>query len=238
MIFNVFKFIKEIIFPTNVKCLLCFREETVKYSLCADCFSKIKVTDGQRCEICLDRINTQGLCKNCLNKRPFYTRLYSPYVYDTTIKEMILKFKSGNNQFLKDYFALIAFDSIPKEIFDKCTLITNVPCSKYKLKKRGYDQAQLIAKALSKKTDIPYKEALYRLSGEKTALLNRKHREKTIEDRYSFCLNVYGETVLLIDDVCTTGTTLSYCSEQLKKAGAKEVFCFTVARTDKDNLTY
>ena len=233
----MFKFIKEIIFPSCVKCLLCFREETVKYSLCADCFKKLKITNGQRCEICLDRINTEGLCKNCLNKRPFYTKLYSPYVYDTAIKELILKFKSGNNQFLKEYFALIALDSIPSEILDKCTLITNVPCSKFKLKKRGYDQAQLIAKAISEKTDIPYKEALYRLSGEKTALLSKKHRKKTVIDRYSFCLNVYGETVLLIDDVCTTGTTLNYCSEQLKKAGAKEIFCFTVARTDKLDTT-
>ncbi len=237
MNFNVFNLIKDIIFPSCVKCLLCYNEETVKYSLCPDCFKKLKVTNGQRCEICLDRINTEGLCKNCLNKRPFYTKLYSPYVYDTAIKELILKFKSGNNQFLKEYFALIALDSIPSEILDKCTLITNVPCSRYKLKKRGYDQAQLIAKAISKKTDIPYKEALYRLSGEKTALLNRKYREKTVEERYSFCLNVYGETVLLIDDVCTTGTTLSYCSEQLKKAGAKEVYCFTIARTDKLDIT-
>lgn len=233
----MFKFIKEIIFPSYVKCLLCFREETVKYSLCADCFKKLKITNGQRCEICLDRINTEGLCKNCLNKRPFYTKLYSPYVYDTAIKELILKFKSGNNQFLKEYFALIALDGIPSEILDKCTLITNVPCSRYKLKKRGYDQAQLMAKAISEKTDIPYKEALYRLSGEKTALLSRKHREKTVEERYSLCTNVYGETVLLIDDVCTTGTTLNYCAEQLKKAGAKEIFCFTVARTDKLDTT-
>ena len=212
---------------------MCFNEETVKYSLCADCFKKLKTLDGQRCEICLDKINTIGLCKNCLSKRPFYTRLYSSYVYEGAIKELILKFKSGNNKFLKNYFVDIALDNIPDEIIEKCSLITNVPCSKHKLKKRGYDQAQLIAKGISEKTDIPYKEALYRISGEKTAVLSRKHREKTVEERYSFCTNVYGETVLLIDDVCTTGSTLNFCSRQLKKAGAKEVFCFTIARTDK-----
>ncbi len=229
----MFKLIKEIIFPSSVKCLLCFNEETVKYSLCADCFNKIKKTDGQRCQICLDRINTEGLCQSCLNKRPFYTKLYSPYVYDSTVKSLILKFKSENNPYLKDYLSQIAFDNIPEEILDKCSLITNVPCSEFKKKKRGYDQAQLIAMELSEKTHIPYKETLYRLNSEKTAKLSRTSREKTVEERYSFCQNVYGETVLLVDDVCTTGSTLRYCSQQLKKAGAKEVFCFTVARTDK-----
>ncbi len=233
MNFNVFKLIKEIIFPLNVKCLLCFNEETTKYSLCKDCFSQLKETKGQRCSICLDRINTEGLCKDCLKKQPFYTRLYSPYVYDTKIKELILKFKSGNNQYMKEYFAQIALDNIPVEILNKCSLITNVPCSTYKLKKRGYDQAQLIAKTISKKTLIPYKNTLARLNSEKTALLNKKNRQQTVEERYIFCTNVFNETILLIDDVCTTGTTLRYCSQQLKKAGAKEVFCFTVARTDK-----
>ena len=45
--------------------------------------------------------------------------------------------------------------------------------------------------------------------------------------------NIFGETVLLVDDVCTTGATLRACAHQLKLAGAKEVYCFTVARTDK-----
>lgn len=235
--FTVFSFLKEIFFPSKVKCIICENELTEKYSICSDCLEKFKIVKGQRCKVCLDKINTQGFCADCLKKRPFYTMLYSPYVYESPLKELILKYKTGNNEYLKEYFACIALDSIPEEVLDKCNLITNVPCSKEKLKLRGYDQGKVLAKEISKKTSIPYKETLVRLSGEKTARLNKAKRIDSVKERYLFCDNVYGQTVLLIDDVCTTGATLRYCSEQLKTAGAKEVFCFTIARTDKNWLS-
>lgn len=229
----VLDFIKEIFFPSDVKCLICSNEQTEKYSLCADCLDEIKKPEGQRCNICFDRINTEGLCAACFNKKPFYTKLYCSYIYAPPLKDLILKFKSGSNEYLKEYFARIALDTVPKEVFDKCTLITNAPCSKEKLLHRGYDQGAAIGKAVSKKTGIPYKETIVRLKEEKTALLNKASRLKSADDRYLFCENVYNETILLVDDVCTTGATLRACADQLKKAGAKEVFCFTVARTDK-----
>lgn len=229
----VLDFIKGIIFPSDVKCLICENEKTEKYSICSDCLEKIKKPEGQRCKICFDRINTEGLCADCFNKKPFYTRLYCSYIYADPLKELILKFKSGDNKYLREYFARIAIDCVPQEIFDKCSLITNVPCSKKKLFARGYDHGAEIAKMISKKTYIPYKETIVRLNTEKTALLNKANRLKSAEERYLFCQNVFNQTILLVDDVCTTGATLRACADQLKKAGAKEVFCFTVARTDK-----
>ncbi len=229
----VLDFIKELIFPSNVKCLICHSEETEKYSICSSCLKKIKKPEGQRCKICCDRINTEGLCAECFKKKPFYTRLYCSYIYADPLKKLILKFKSGNNKFLRQYFALIALDTVPEEIFNKCSLITSVPCSKEKLFLRTYDHGQEIAKAISENTNIPYKETLVRLKAEKTAKLDKAHRLKNANDKYLFCENVFNETVLLVDDVCTTGFTLRVCADQLKKAGAKEVFCYTVARTDK-----
>jgi len=229
----VFKLLKEILFPNDVKCIICDNEITEKYSICNECLNKLKLINGQRCPICLDKVKTDGYCADCLKKKPFYTKLFCVYVYDSPIKELILKFKSGKNQFLREYFARIAVDTVPKEIFEKCTLITFVPCSDEKIAIRGYDQAEAIAKAVSEKTGIPYKKTIVRLNGNKTAKLNKSKRLESVKDRYIFCENVFGETVLIIDDVCTTSATLRYCSEQLQIAGAKEVFCFTVARTDK-----
>ncbi len=156
-------------------------------------------------------------------------------MYKLPLKAMILKLKSSNSRYMKYPFAEIALDVIPKEVLDKVSLITAVPSSAYRLWDRGFNQAQLIADEISELTHIPYKDTLMRLKDTKTSMLNKEARIKSIKDQYCFSCSVTGETVLLIDDVCTTGSTLRECAKMLKKAGAEEIFCFTVARTELKN---
>ncbi len=230
---NILNFLLRTIFPENVTCIICRDEDTYKYGLCKKCFDKLKRTDGNRCKICLDAINTEGLCAACFNSPPDYKRLYCSFVYGEPIKNCLLLLKSGRGGFLKHQFSDIALDTIPEEILKSCTLITSVPASPARLRERGYNQAALIGKELSKKTKIPYRDTLKRTNDTKTALLDKAERLKSIKNQFARILDVKDETVLLIDDICTTGSTLRACAHQLKLAGAKEIFCFTVARTDK-----
>ncbi len=224
--------IEQLFFPNNVTCNVCKSEKVYKYGLCEDCFKLLKKPDGNRCEICMDQINTEGLCAACFKKKPDYTRLYSAYVYEMPLSFLIVGLKKSNKRYLKYPFSEIAIDTIPNEILEKINLITAVPTAPKRLKKRGYNQAELISKEISAKTNIPYKNVLVRLKETKTTLLNKDERSSALKDEYSFSEVLNGETVLLVDDVCTTGATLRQCAKMLKKAGAKEVFCFTIARTD------
>lgn len=227
-------FIEQLIFPNNATCNVCRNEVVHKYGLCKNCFKLLKTLDGDRCEICMDRINTEGLCAACFHKKPDYTRLYCAYVYEMPLSGLIVGLKKFNKQYLRYPFAEIAVDTI-EEILNKINLITSVPSSPKRVKKRGYNQSELIAKEISYKTNIPYKNILVRLRETKTSLLNKEERSNALKGEYSFSEILNGETVLLVDDVCTTGATLLQCAKMLKKAGAKEVFCFTVARTDLKN---
>jgi len=220
----------EFFFPSNVTCNVCKSEYVYKYGLCSDCFDSLKKISGNRCDICLEQIDTEGLCAECLKKKPDYTRLYCSYLFTSPMSALIIGLKDSNKQYLSSHFAEIAFDTV--ENLDRITLITFVPSSKKRLRKRGYNQSELIARELSRLTNIPYDSVLLRKGDTKTSKLNKKEREKQIKDQFTFIKGVFDETVLLIDDVCTTGSTLRECASELKKAGAKEVFCFTVARTD------
>lgn len=225
------KHLSEILFPLNACCTICKSENVFKYGLCEDCFIYLPKMRGNRCEICLDEINTEGLCSACLDKRPEYTKLFCNYVFTSPLSALLVGLKDSNKQYLKTHFAQMALDTV--DVLDKITLITSVPSNKKRLRKRGYNQAELIAKELSELTNIPYDSVLLRMGDTKTSTLNKAERLKSIKDQFYFKKGVFGETVLLIDDICTTGSTLRECSFMLKKAGAKEVFCFTVARTDR-----
>ncbi len=227
--------IEQIFYPVNATCHLCKSENVYKYGLCVDCFKLLKKPEGNRCEICMDRIDTEGLCSVCFKKKPDFTRLYSSYVYQMPLSTLVVGLKRSNKRYLRYTFAEIALDTVPKEILDKINLITSVPTAPKRLKRRGYNQAELLGRELSNRTNIPYEDILIRLKETETTRLKKDEREKALKSEYSFSKSLKGETVLLIDDVCTTGATLRQCAKMLKKAGAKEVFCYTVARTELKN---
>lgn len=225
-------FFRQLFFPTNATCVNCLNEEVFKYGLCRDCYKALSPLSENQCEICRDAINTEGLCASCMKEKPDYTRLYCLFSYKPPLDKLIKDFKRNNKRYLKYDFAKIALDSI-EEVADKITLITAVPISKNRLRERGYNQAELLGKELSYLTDIPYKNVLVRAGSTRSSLLNKDERIKQLKGQFDFDKSVFGETVLLIDDICTTGTTLRHCAKLLKKAGAKEVYCCVIARTER-----
>lgn len=123
--------------------------------------------------------------------------------------------------------------------YDDITLITCVPLGKDKYKERGYNQAGLIALKLSKLSGIPFANLMVRDShGLTQSKLNRGDRVNKIENQFHVIndVNISGMSILLVDDILTTGSTLSMCSEQLKKAGAVHVKACVLASGRKDIL--
>jgi ComF family protein len=164
----------------------------------------------------------------------FFSVCVSPLYYEDTARNAILRFKFSDATGYAAVFGGLIADCISANLAGRYDLITWVPLSGKRLKKRGYDQAMLLAMAAALKLDDVAVELL------------RKHKDVpaqsgagSAEKRRANISGVYaaadeelvrGKRVLLIDDIITTGATLSECAKTLKSAGAAEVLCCALAR--------
>ena len=122
-----------------------------------------------------------------------------------------------------------------QEPLNNSTRVVPVPLHPKRLKTRGFNQAQILARAVSKALKLPLDEvSLRRVSSTEKyrAGLDRKGRRDTVAGAFEVARPrlVAGENILLIDDVFTTGATVSACAEALIDAGAPRVYVLTVAR--------
>jgi ComF family protein len=112
-------------------------------------------------------------------------------------------------------------------------IITFVPLHWHKLFFREFDQAFLIAESISKILNIPIHPLLFKeRSTDSQHLLSKKEREQNLQNTFNIIpgSNIDKKTILLVDDVFTTGNTINECAKILKRKGAKEVYGFTLAR--------
>ena len=114
-------------------------------------------------------------------------------------------------------------------------VVVPIPLNKRRMRSRGFNQSEIIAKILSKKFDLKMNiKLLKRVKNTNTQIgMNREERVKNIKDAFLANNSVMDLKILLVDDVCTTGATLIEASRALYKAGVLEVKCFTLAKTPK-----
>jgi len=120
-----------------------------------------------------------------------------------------------------------------EDALHNCDVITPVPLYFTRKKERGYNQSELLARCLSKKSAIPYCRLLKRTRHTASqTLLSKSEREHNLDGAFAIRRNksVHGMHILLIDDVFTTGTTANQIAILLKEQGAKSVNIFTAAR--------
>ena len=206
----------------------------------------------QKCTFCRKLLHSGeiGMCSACRRDLPytrshakrsgdFFSVCVSPLFYEGSVREAILRFKFRDATTYAGLFGKLIADCIRENLSDGYDLISWVPLSAKRLKKRGYDQAMLLAMAaalelndvavetLEKHTDVPAQSGMG--SAEKRrANISGSYRVPDPE-------LVAGKRILLIDDIITTGSTLSECARTLLGAGAKAVVCASLARTESEN---
>ena len=163
---------------------------------------------------------------------------FSVFDYSGNVRNAILRIKQKRIEEAFDYFANCMFKTItaiaPDLEFDS---IVAVPMFRDDLLKRGYNQAEELAKRLSVLLMTPFYPNIllknYAHVQHKTA--NYKERVSAIKNLYSTSptANVKGKTILLVDDVVTTGATINICREQLLMMGAANVYAVTIAATKR-----
>lgn len=170
----------------------------------------------------------------------FFDRCAAPFFYEGPIRDAVLRFKfQGREAYARQFGKWMAV-SVRDKLAGTYDLISWVPCGRRRRRKRGFDQAELLAKALAKELGT---EAVRTLEKPK----DNKAQSRTVgaAQRRANVAGVYrayrperfsGKRVLLVDDVLTTGATLSECGKTLKLAGSGALVCavLAVTRLDRD----
>lgn len=185
------------------------------------------------------------LCAHCREHTPEYAftgrslpgtgAMTAVWYYDGAVRDSILGFKFRGKRSRADGYGRALAMRVLRDL-PMPDVVVAVPISARRLKERGYDQAELLAKAVARELGCPYEGALrkHKDNAANSSLESAKERKANVKDVYRVVLPeaVAGKRVLLIDDIVTTGATLSECARTLKDAGAAEVVCGTVAATE------
>jgi len=228
----------DFIFPPQ--CLTCEALVPAHGTLCLTCWQGVKFIDEPMCYCCGQpfeyTIGERALCGECIKELPPFARARSVFVYDEHSRALVTKLKFSDQLYLATVFGPW-LAKIGAEMIGMSNLIVPVPLHYWRFVGRRYNQAALLAEALSKKTHLPVlPDALIRKKHTPPQTgLSRRQREDNVKG--AFAINprhkdtVKGKHILLIDDVLTTGATLSACARSLIKAGAMQVNVLTLART-------
>ena len=231
---NYLKTLKDILFP----CLCLHCEEKIPQGyLCKKCLGKIAFLYSPRCRYCAKplTLGTSSVCQQCSGKIYPYQRLISATSYKEPMVGLIHLFKYKNYDYLAGFFASLMAKYLSKINFNSHNyhFITPVPLHPDKLKIRGYNQAKLLAKLLSNYFKIPFRDDIIantNIRPSQTKLL-KERREKNVAGVFRAKGNLSGKRVILVDDIFTTGATISACSGALKKRGAETITIITLSKT-------
>lgn len=219
-------------------CDLCGEVVPLKQSRCDDCLENPKI-DGERCISCGSK-KTDCNCKNSHHK-PEYEEIVAPFYYDGNVVKAVHRLKfSGFSELaegMANEMALCIKSAYNHINFDA---ITYIPLSRKREKARGYNQSKLIAVCLSKLLDVPLEDTFYK------AYENPPQRNQTARQRRANVfgafdinenINPHNKTYLVVDDVKTTGATLSECAAVLDSYGATAVYAaaFAVRKAKSKN---
>ena len=219
-------------FPADFVCDICGRE-TFGTNICDVCAKSLTYNDKEVCPVCGRKTVRSEFCIECKDKPPLYEMAASAFVYEGSAAYLIKKFKNGGG-YLKDYFA----DKICKAIkeFPEYDCTVCVPMTRRAKSRRGYNQSELLAKAVAQRVGKPYIKGAVekRKETDEQKTLSRKERNKNLAGCFRVVKReaVKGKRVLVVDDILTTGATADEMARALLKAGAKAVYIATVASVE------
>ena len=213
---SVFSSFLNLLFPP--KCPFCGKLlKEGQILLCPDCQRDLPWTQGKAGE----------------RKGEFFEVCAAPLWYRDTVRKSHHRYKfSGVRAYVRPYAALMSqcADDHLKGEFD---LVTWTPISRWRRYTRGYDQAQLLAEELARIRNLTCCPLLRKIRNTKpqSSLKSESERRANVLGAYKLCADaqVSGKRILLVDDVMTSGATLSECARMLLTAGAAEMVCLTLA---------
>ncbi len=217
------------VFPR--RCVYCGAVIRPERLLCENCVQNLPRIVPPLCLLCG---HEKADC-TCKQKKHPYKGICAPFYYEGAIEKAIDRFKFQNKDFLAQPYARNMAAAVRREYADiQFDAVTFVPFTKKQMRTRAFNPSEVLARRLADELQLPCETLLEKLFETETQhLLKSSERTgnvfgvfETVKDA-----NVSGKTVLLVDDIKTTGATLSECAKMLHLSGAKAVYCCTFAVT-------
>lgn len=223
------------------RCLCCGAMTCGAVGLCGPCFMKMRfLSEPFCCDRCglplpvVETVEIRRLCPSCAAHRPSYRRARSVLIYDEVSKPMILAFKHADRTDAAPPFARwlarVAAEHWPPESAERAQMIVPVPLHPQRLRSRRYNQAALLSGRLARAMGIAHRPLVLRRCRATDPQSSGQRRRDNVRGAFAVAQPVAGQRILLVDDVMTTGSTVSECSDVLLAAGAASVDVLTLAR--------
>jgi len=227
-----------VIFPP--RCVACGTALPEKRSsFCSDCVARIEFINSPLCPLCGQPFSEPGtgdhLCGDCLLSIPPFSAARALGKYERVLMEVIHHFKYGGKTSLGEVLGgMMAEYSYPSFSIGDYSLIIPVPLHHRRLRQRGFNQALILAREISRRwrVDIDFLSLKRKVFTEPQVGLGRELREHNIKGAFAVADQgrIVNEKIVLVDDVYTTGSTVKECARVLMKCQAKEVAVLTLAR--------
>lgn len=225
-------------------CPICGKlSDRPKRHVCSACLMRIDFVEQEEgcCRICgrpVEELKTDYLCEDCRVYKPRYDRAATALNFTGAARKLVTGFKyNAHLWLLKDFVDWLEAAAMARYNLNAIDLILPMPTTLFHRLDRGYNPSTLLAEQLAKRLGKPLlKGALLRkgLPKRQAGLSEEKRRENVKGTfRVRKCEILRGKTILLLDDVLTTGSTLSAAAKELKKAGARCILALTLARSYK-----
>ena len=198
---------------------------------CNACQNGVIMLNGIVCGVCGLPQDKAGICSACLVSKPRFHSLKAWAVFKEPLQSALRKLKYRRDFSMGDAIAAAMMPFV-KSLEWQIDLVVPVPLGKQRMHERGYNQVAMIAQPLALGLGWQYlPKALARRKETRSQVgLSREQRHENVAGAFQATPGVKGKSILIMDDVSTTGSTLSSGAEALFAAGARDVYALTVAR--------
>ena len=218
-------FFLDLFYPT--RCPGCMRVIGWDMQICEECESELEYLDSTPWQAQMpDEINST---------EPYFDRVEALFEYSGKARDAVLALKYRRGVRFADYVSERIIEKLAVDDGDDADIITSVPMHRSKKRKRGYDQAEVFARALSRETGIKYVPDIlaHRRKSISQHELGKAQRFISAESTYYIRreVSLKGKRIILCDDIFTTGATANTCARLLKQMGAEKVTVVSICRT-------
>lgn len=224
--------LSDIFFPSGIKCVFCGKEVDGDINICAECITKLPYIAGKTCFRCGGHVLEEDVCMDCAKSDHMFVRNFAVFDYDGILRDKILSFKQAGKKYIGHAFAPFIYEKY-KEIDIPFDMVIPMPISKEREKERGFNQADILVEDIESNEHNVRKDIVFKVKNTPHQTgLSKENRQTNLDGAFAVRDKslVKGKTILIVDDIYTTGATMSQVAETLMKAKARAVYGLTLAR--------